>query len=249
MVAAAVRRLAVLSDVHGNATALEAVLREIDECDVDAIVHCGDLTWGAQPAETLELLRGREVVFVRGNADRIVVELADGVREEEPSEREVWMREHHDASAVALLRTFPSTAEIVVEGVGRVLCSHGSPRNDEECVTERTPEKRLRDALAGVTADIVVTGHIHVRYVRPVLGLTMMSPGSVGMPYEGKQGAFWALIEDGIELRQTAYDVERAVRLHRATGDPRAEAMIEMLLTPPTRDEAIEHAERVEFAG
>jgi len=99
------RRVAVLADVHGNAVALAAVLAELEREQPDAIVHCGDLTWGFLPGETLDLLAGLDVLFVRGNADRSVTELAERLQDPaaEATPRERWMVAQHDAPLCALL--------------------------------------------------------------------------------------------------------------------------------------------------
>jgi putative phosphoesterase len=243
-------RVAVVADVHGNATALEAVLAEAVREGAELVVSCGDLTWGPQPLETLALIEALPlpVLHVRGNADRSVVELADG-REGELTPREAGMVEAHGRAGRDAVAGFAPTVSVEVGGLGAVLCSHGSPRSDEECVTVRTPEERLREALDGVDADLVATAHTHVQYDRRVLGRRLFNPGSVGMPYEGRQGAYWALLGPELELRRTEYDVERAVAAYRATTDPRLEEMVEILLEPPTAAEAIEHAERVVFSG
>ena len=148
------RRVAVLADVHGNAVALAAVLAELEREQPDAIVHCGDLTWGPLPAETSSCSPGRGVLFVRGNADRAVTELAERLQDPgaEATPRERWMVEHHDAPLRALLAAFPATVELEVDGLGDVLFCHGSPRSDEELVTVETPESRLADAIAGTSA-------------------------------------------------------------------------------------------------
>ena len=240
----------VLADVHGNATALEAVLAEVEREGADLVVSCGDLTWGPQPLETLALLEALPipVLHVRGNADRSVVELVDG-RVGEPTPREAWMAEQHGQRGRDVLAGFAPTVSVEVAGLGTLLCSHGSPRSDEECVTVRTPEERLREALEGVEADLVATAHTHVQYDRRVLGRRLFNPGSVGMPYEGRPGAYWALLGPELEHRRTEYDLDRAVAAYRATTDPLAEQMVEILLEPPTAAEAIEHAEQVVFSG
>jgi diadenosine tetraphosphatase ApaH/serine/threonine PP2A family protein phosphatase len=136
-----------------------------------------------------------------------------------------------------------------VNRLGTVCFSHGSPRSDEECVTERTPEERVREFSDGVDADVIVTAHVHVQYDRRVAGIRLVGPGSVGLPYEGRQGAYWALLGPDVELRRTDYDVAAAVELMRATDDPQVEATAEMMLEPPTREESIAHAEEVVFSG
>ena len=245
------RRVAVLADVHGNAVALAAVLVELEREQPDAIVHCGDLTWGPLPGATAELLAGRDVHYVRGNADRFIAELDAKLADPtaEPTERERWMAEHHDEPLRALLATFPTTVELEVEGLGDVLFSHGSPRSDEELITVETPEARLAEAIAGVHADVVATGHTHVRYTRRALGCTFFNPGSVGMPYERAPGAYWALLGPGIDHRRTSYDLDEAEHRYRESGDPMAAEMVEILRRPPTPAEVIAHAESLAFSG
>jgi len=255
------RRVAVLADVHGNAVALAAVLAELEREQPDAIVHCGDLTWGPLPGETLDLLAGLDVLLVRGNADRSVTELAERLQDPaaEATPRERWMVAQHDAPMRALLAAFPPTVELEVDGLGAVLFCHGSPRSDEELVTVETPESRLADALEGTSAGTIATAHTHVRYERQVLGKTFFSPGSVGMPYEGAPGAYWALLgaagagtgtgTSPIEHRCTAYDLDEAERRYQKSGDPFTAEMIEILRQPPTPAEVIAHAESLAFSG
>ncbi len=237
-------RVAALADVHGNAPALEAVLAEVELAEPDLIVFCGDLTWGSLPRETLALVRSLEIParFVRGNADRAV-----GTDTE--SRRGPWMASMHTEEDLAFLAGFEQTVSVDVDGLGSTCFCHGSPRSDEECVTERTPAERVREFMTGVDERVVVTAHIHVRYDRQVDGVRLLSPGSVGLPYEGEQGAYWALLGPDVELRRTDYDVEAAVKRMRASDDPLADQIIEMMLEPPPREEAIEQAERLVFSG
>jgi putative phosphoesterase len=237
-------RVAALADVHGNAPALAAVLAEVEREAPDLIVFCGDLTWGSLPQETLALVRTLEVParFVRGNADRAL-----GVATESPRER--WMAAIHTPEDLALLAAFEDTVSIQVEGLGPTCFCHGSPRSDEECVTERTPAERVREFMAGVDARVVVTAHVHVSYDREVDGLRLVGPGSVGLPYESGGSARWALLGPDVELRRTEYDLDAAVALMRATDDPSVEQIVELMLSPPSRDEVIEDAERRVFAG
>jgi len=236
-------RVAALADVHGNAPALEAVLADVEIAEPDLIVFCGDLTWGSLPRETLALVRALEIParFVRGNGDRAVGVELEG--------RGTWMASAHSAEDRAFLAGFEPTVTIDVDGLGPTCFCHGSPRSDEELVTERTPAERVREFMAGVDERVVVTAHVHVRYDRVVDGVRLIAPGSVGLPYEGARGAYWALLGPDLELRRTEYDVENAVAQMRATDDPRVEQIVELMLSPPSREEAIEHAEGLEFSG
>ena len=236
-------RVVALADVHGNAPALAAVLKEVEHDKPDLIVFCGDLTWGSLPRETLELVRELRIParFVRGNADRMV-----GVETEGHG---LWMTAQHTAEDLAFLAGFEATVSVDIDGLGPTCFSHGSPRSDEELVTERTPPERVREFMNGVGEQVVVTAHTHVSYDRRVDHVRLVNPGSVGLPYEGRPGAFWALLGPGVEFRRTEYDLEKAVALMRATDDPRAEVVVGMMLNPPSREEAIEDAERLRFSG
>ena len=219
-------RVAALHDVHGNLPALEAVLADVATLDVDRIVCGGDVVAGPFPREVLELLRRHDALFLRGNADR---ELSE------------WVSEQLDASAREFLASLPTTV-----GVDGVLYCHGSPRSDEEILTRVSPDERVRVALAGVTERLVVGGHTHVQYERVVDSIRLANAGSVGMPYEGRQGAFWALVVDGtIELRRTPYAIDAAVALIRASAYPDAEQLAGWLLEPEDPDETSAYFESI----
>ena len=239
-------RIAVIADVHGNLPALQAAWREIEAAEPELVVSRGDLTYGSLPRETIDFVRALPVPFrfVRGNAERALLEMADGDTDGR-RERELWMLEQHTGDDIAFLRTFEPT--VTVDGVR---FAHGSPQHDEDIVTPITPWARLAPMLAGVDERTVVTAHIHVQFDRTVEGVRSINPGSVGLPYEGRPGAFWALFEDGdVSLRRTEYDVGDTFARYRATSDPMREEMIELLEQPMARDEMIEHAEKLERSG
>jgi predicted phosphodiesterase len=236
-------RVAALADVHGNAPALAAVLAEVAEARVDAVVFCGDLTWGPLPNETLELVRSIALPthFVRGNADRML-----GTDERE---RGVWLAAQHGPDDTAFVNAFPTHVVLDVDGLGPTRFVHGSPRSDEECVTPVTPEARVHEFMGGVPERVVVTAHVHVSYDRRVGDVRLVGPGSVGRPYEGKRGARWAVLGPDVDLRETQYDHEAAAARYRASGIPDVELDVDALLSPITRDEIVADAEERVFAG
>jgi predicted phosphodiesterase len=241
--------------VHGNAIALEPVLREVAEEGPDLVVFGGDLTWGPLAEETFRLvdpLRG-SAIFVRGNAERALAEAAArrlAGDDHGLGPRERWMLERHSVEMLEFLESFVEGAVVSVGGLGPVRFCHGSPRSDEELVTFATPELRIRALMEGVPERLLVTAHTHIQFDRAVAGIRSINPGSVGMPYEGRSGAaYWAMLGRDVELRTTPYDVAEAVRRYRATDDPSVEQMVELLLAPPTPAEVVEDAEAREFAG
>jgi predicted phosphodiesterase len=235
----------VLSDVHGNAVALAAVLDELATVEPDLVVFGGDLTWGPSPQETLALVDALRTPaqFVRGNADRALGEPAT-------TPRSRWMLAMHTPEQLEFLASFAETVSATVEGLGPVRFCHGSPRSDEELITFATPETRMRALMDGVEERVLVSAHTHLQFDREVGGIRSVNAGSVGMPYvDGAAGVYWALLGPDVELRRTGYDLDEAARRYRATDDPLAEEMVELLFAPPRPDEVVEHAEALEFSG
>jgi putative phosphoesterase len=242
----AAERVAVLSDVHGNAVALAAVLAELADEQADLVVFGGDLTWGPLPTETLELVSALDLpaLFVRGNAERALLDPSD-----EPTPRERWLAERHSEEQRALLQAFSEHVVVEVAGLGATRFCHGSPRSDEELVTPRTPALRVQAMTAGIPERVLVTAHTHLQFDRSIAGIRSINAGSVGMPYEGRAGVFWAILGPDVDLRCTEYSLEHAAERYRASGDPLAEQMVDLLAAPPTPEEVIEHAECLEFSG
>jgi predicted phosphodiesterase len=186
-------RVAALYDVHGNPPALEAVLAEVPDDAV--IVLGGDVAVGPLPSEALERLRGL--------GDR---ELTPGEDALGPPEVLEWVRSQLTAEQIGFLHALPEQVELDVDGLGRVLFCHASPRNDVDIFLEGTPEDHVAPLFDGVGAGTVVCGHTHMQFSREIGGTSVVNAGSVGMPYEDEPGAYWALLGPGIEHRRTEYD-------------------------------------------
>ena len=107
----------------------------------------------------------------------------------------------------------------------------------------------MREFSAGVDERVIVTGHVHIQFDREVGGIRSVNSGSVGLPYEGKPGAFWAMFGPDVEMRRTEYDLDETIDRYRASGQPNVEQIVEMMVAPPERREVIDHAEKVVFAG
>jgi predicted phosphodiesterase len=227
-------RIAVLADVHGNLPALRAVLAELERERVDAIVVAGDVVGGPQVRETLELLAGRPepVRWVAGNAEREAVAVYDGApaSDDPPGRAAAWSARALDDRWRAELASWPISLSL--DGVR--FC-HGSPRRDDEILTRLTPDGALAEALAGAAERWVVGGHTHQQMVRELRdGPSYANAGSVGMPYEGRAGAFWMIVEDGVPTtRETSYDIDAALVELRAAGFPDLDEQLAASLLQP----------------
>ena len=236
--------VAAISDIHGNLPALEAVLAEIDREGVEQIIVAGDTAHGPWPAEIVDLLVDRGARCVRGNADREVIDRSDRYGPLAP-----WSADRLGERRLAVAGTWPLTLEVSVDGLGDVLVCHSTPSSDDPIYTRITPDEELVGIFESVDANVVVCGHTHMQFDRTLSsGLRVVNPGSVGMPYEGAPGAYWALLGPDIEFRRTPYDVEAAVAAIEVLGVPVAERMLEQLVDPPDSESTTEYFESVRGA-
>jgi predicted phosphodiesterase len=213
--------------VHGNLPALEAVLGKVGDAQ---LVFGGDVAWGPMPVETVDRIRSLDALALRGNADR---DLGDN-----------WIEERLGPERLKWLTTLPTHIELDVEGLGRVLFCHGSPRSDEEMLLRTASEERLTEILVGVEADVVVCGHTHMQFDRAVGDKRVVNAGSVGLPY-GATGAHWVELGPDVTHRRATYDPSPL----RASEWPRAAEVVPVIESPPSEEEAIAEFEALIEAG
>jgi len=143
-------RIAVLCDIHGNLPALQAVLAEVAQAGVDLVVFGGDVAAGPMPVETIEVLAGYRgpARFVRGNADRQMVESFDGMpRAGNPTD--LWLASVLNRSHRDFLNSFEPSVDVAVDGLGPVVCCHAGLDSDEvPIITPATPDEVIAEALA-----------------------------------------------------------------------------------------------------
>jgi putative phosphoesterase len=221
-------RVALVYDVHGNVSALEAVLAAARREGIEGIVCGGDVAlFGAHPAECIERLDsyGDGLVAVRGNCDRY---LADPPASPE-DELEVvwWTRGALGERLVARLGALPLAVKIEEHGA---LVVHASPRSDEDVILPETPPEEVIAMLAGVDQPLVICGHTHLQYRRALDGIELVNPGSVGLPLDGDPRAAWGVLQDGrVQFRRTAYDVEGVIAELDQIGHPTAKLITDRL--------------------
>ncbi len=232
-------RVAALYDVEGNVAALDAVLAEVEREGVEMVVCGGDLVVGPSPAEVFDRLASvRDVRYVRGNADRMVLHGTD-----EHGTDWAAYRARLGEARLAAVASWPLAVDLEVEGVGRVLFCHSTPAADDPIYTRATPDEALSELIGDVDADLVVVGHTHVQFDRRLPnGPRVVNAGSVGIPFERPPGAYWALLGPEVELRRSEYDVEAAVTVMRSAGNVTDEYLAE-LLEPPGAEDTTERFE------
>ena len=235
-------RYALISDIHSNLPALEAVLDHLSrQQDVTATYHLGDLVgYAPWPNETVALIRDQSIPGVAGNYDSTVG--ADykhcGCRYEDPRQEELshisynWTRQHVSPHTKAFLAGLPFRIDLLPSGGHtsgpRVVLVHGAPTLNTLYWTEDRPDEFcLKMAgLAGAKAgDVIAFGHTHVSWHREVGDIHFVNTGSVGRPKDGDWRAGYVLLEIGagtvtVESVRVEYDIERAMRGIRESDLP-----------------------------
>lgn len=246
-------RVAALYDIHGNLPALEAVLDEISREAVDQIVVGGDIVPGPMPRECLRALAQLRIPvhYIRGNCEVAVVaamEGRDAYPLPEPARATIqWSARELRSDCEAVFRSWPKTVSVEVAGLGKVLFCHATPRDENEIFTALTPEDRLRAVFSGLDAAVVVCGHTHIQFDRPVGSIRVVNAGSVGMPFCAP-GAYWLLLGHDLELRRTEYDLTAAAKRIRESNYIQAEEFAERyVLHPPSEEEMLALLSRAEL--
>ena len=204
-------RLALISDIHANLPALEAVLDDIRRRQVDAVYHLGDLVgYAPWPDETVALIREEEIPGVAGNYDSTVATAYQhcGCRYEDPLQEELshlsyeWTLAHSSQATRAFLGTIPFRLDIRPLGGHRpgptLTLVHGAPTLNTLYWTEDRSDGFCRQMAERVRArpgDLIAFGHTHKPWSREVDGVHFVNTGSVGRPKDGDWRAGYLLLE------------------------------------------------------
>ena len=230
-------RTAIISDVHGNRRAFEAVLADLRQVAPDVVVHGGDLAYGgAHPAEIIDQVRSLGWAGVRGNTDEML-----------------WAPQSLAEFAAVAPKIAPLLARIEemipptlasigeerlrwLEGLpceytGEGFCLvHASPGDLWRAPMPNASDDELQSTYASLGARIVVYGHIHRSYVRRLQGMTVANSGSVSQSYDGDTRASYLVIDgESIVIRRVEYDVENEAEDVLRSGLPHAEWLVRIL--------------------
>lgn len=232
-------RLAALSDIHGNATALEAVLADIAKEKPDAVLIAGDhVLNGPEPALVVDVLRSLPAdgtLIVAGNTDIAAADfdysaafpwMVDGVPDAIVDAAE-WAHDALGPERVDWLRRLPAERRWRDADDTLVLTCHGSPGSQTAGLDQALDPTVTLERVARTDARVIVCGHTHLPEVRDLGWKVIVNDGSAGYAFDGEASASWALIdlEDGevrAEIRRTAFDalsVANAISVRGLAGD------------------------------
>ncbi len=231
------RRLALLSDQHGNDVAFQAALENVERIGVEEMVCLGDVVQGgAEPAQTLERLAALGCETVLGNADAFLLEVpADSLEPVTERQLEVrdWTLSQLSTSHLEQIRSFAPVVRKELDGV-LVVLFHGSPRSYDDVLLPELGDKGLEPFL-GQGAALLAGGHTHLQWTRRIDDAIYVNPGSVGISYDRHADplplrplAEWALVTVAeatisVEFRQAPYAVEDVQAASRRSGRPYAD--------------------------
>lgn len=181
-------RIALISDIHANEVAFEAVIKDIEQAAADQIVCLGDIaTLGPLPCAVVQILRDLNCTCILGNHDAFLLdpELIHTYTEAPIIvEAVAWCRSQLSGEDLDFIRTFQPYIEFDLNKEYRLLYYHGSPRNHMEYILSTTPSDRLDQILGSTTATVMIGGHTHIQMLRQHKGNLIVNPGSVGLPFK-----------------------------------------------------------------
>jgi putative phosphoesterase len=181
-------RIAIISDIHGNYTALQSVLADIKSQNVDDIICLGDtVTLGPQPKEVLNTLKELNCVIIKGNHDAAVIdpELAEEFEITEYLIPDLyWCRERLSQDDLNLIKGFKNTHELILPNGVKVVFFHGSPLSSIDMIQSTTAEELLDKYFEGQNATVFVGGHSHIQMYRRYGEKVIINAGSVGNAFK-----------------------------------------------------------------
>ena len=221
-------KIAVMSDIHANLHALEAVVHDAESKGATFFLNAGDsIGFGAFPKEVLDVLYVKKVVSVIGNFDLEVIE--NGSKERGMKRVALrFAKKELDKSSESYLLSLPFEIAMEVNGK-KLFMVHGSPKSIDEHIYHDTPAGHLKELAELARADLIITGHSHEQYHRQIDGVSFLNSGSVGRPSDGKPKAEYALLSFDpfqVELVQLDYDFEGAADALRKKGLPESFAQM-----------------------
>ena len=221
-------RIAIVSDIHGNRTAFEAVLVDLRKTAPDLILHGGDLAAsGASPVEVVDRIRDLGWRGVLGNTDEMLFNpesLHDFARKSPKlrslfaaiEEMAVVTREALGEERLAWLRSLPR-----LHTQGPVALLHASPESTWYAPLPEASDAELQSVYAPLGQPIAVYGHIHRPYIRSISGMIVANTGSVSLSHDGDQRAAYLLLDDSTEsARRVAYNLDRELEALSTCGFP-----------------------------
>jgi putative phosphoesterase len=230
-------RTAIVSDIHGNLTAFEAVVADLRHTAPDLILHGGDLAdGGSSPVEIVDRIRILGWPGVAGNTDEMLYlpESLEEFASQSPHlqalfaairEMAAATREALGAERLAWLRTQPARLDH-----GQIGLVHASPESRWRAPAHTAGDAELESVYAPLGQPIAVYAHIHRSYIREVSGMIVANTGSVSLSYDGDRRAAYLLLDDSAPtIRRVEYDIDEELQALAVCGLPHTDWIARML--------------------
>ncbi len=220
-------KIAVISDIHANIFALEAVLAHAQTLGIKYFWCLGDqVQFNAFPDQVVKTIRKLDPVAIQGNVDQAILKIgkkkqAKITEEEQPF---YWTYRQLSRKSREYLADLPSSIKVKLKGY-RFLLTHGSPKGIADNIYADTPDEYLRELTTLTRADFILCGHTHKPFIREVDGISFINPGSVGKPVDGDPRASYCVIQVKkgfvtIDHFRVEYDLATALATMREAGQP-----------------------------
>lgn len=237
-------KVAVLSDIHGNAVALNYAIKDLKSFGISKIIILGDVVMkGPMPSESLEILRKSDleiVAWVKGNTDLWFEEITDNFIPSTKREKELYTyykyaKENLEEDQLLFIKGLPMECSIMLNAV-KILCVHGTPQSIVEAIDGSVSEEEMKRAVKGVKEQVILSGHSHTSFIGEVDNKKIFNVGSVGNSLDGDDRISYGILdftdnEMKLVNRRISYPLNEVIHMAVNNNFPYLEEYKKVILT------------------
>jgi putative phosphoesterase len=211
-------KIAALSDIHGNATALNYVIKDMEKQGINKVIILGDVVMkGPSPAEVMNELKKLDILgWIKGNTDVWFEEIGENDEPKTDKEKKLYSfysyaRKKMNKEDIEFINNLPVEYSLTYNGI-KILCVHGTPKSIVEAIDNSVPVEEIKEAIKDVKEDVILCGHSHCSFIGEIDGKKIFNAGSIGNPFDNDNRASYGILDfsnENVELinRRVSYPI------------------------------------------
>lgn len=224
-------KIAVLSDIHGNAIALNYVIKDMREQGINKVIILGDVVMkGPMPTEVMNELKKLDILgWIKGNTDVWFEEISESDEPRTDKEKKLYSyysyaMKNMNKKDIEFINDLPVEYSLTYNGV-KILCVHGTPKSNVEAIDGSICVEEIKEIIKDVKEDVILCGHSHCSFICKVDGKKIFNAGSIGNPLDNDNRASYGILDfskEDVKLinKRVTYPVNEIVKIAEKNDFP-----------------------------